>query len=40
MHSQPVALFPNLTYLFDVSFGNFLLWNTNNFLVENISFYF
>ena len=28
----PGALFTKLTYIFDVSFGNFLLWNTLNFI--------
>ena len=33
------ALFTKLTYAFEASFGNFLLWNTLNFNTVNYNFY-
>jgi hypothetical protein len=37
---SPGALFTKLTYVFNISFGNFLLHNTHNFEIKNYSFTF
>jgi hypothetical protein len=40
LHTWPGALFTKLTYVFDVSFGKFLLLNPHNFTILNYIFYF
>jgi hypothetical protein len=37
---NPSDSFTKLAYVFDMSLGKFLLHNTNNFVIWNISFYF
>jgi hypothetical protein len=38
--SKSGASFTKLTWIFDVSFGKFLLWNKHNFVKKFYSFYF